>query len=126
MLRDGFTTHTHLFWVVFHTKKELMEFKDIDPKYESLVEVLKMAYERAAVGKGHDHHSRGESFEEQWICRGIRLFGLGGALFQIGKKNEQVSKMGSPEQKINELLDIINYSAAGVIVLLEDLIKEEK
>ena len=98
-----------------------MEFKDVDPKYESLAEVLKMAYERASVGKGAQHHSRGESFEQQWICRGIRLFGLEGALFQIGKKNEQIMKMDSTEKKINELLDIINYSAAGVLVLLEDL-----
>jgi len=99
-------------------------FEDIDPKYESLVEVLKMAYERAAVGKGHAHHSRGEPFEEQWICRGTRIFGLGGPLFQIGKKIEQVEKMSNPGEKINELLDVINYSAACVLILLEELAKE--
>jgi len=97
-----------------------MTVKDYDPKYESLVKVLTRAYDRAAVGKGRDHHSLGELFEKQWICRGARLFGLGGLQFQIGKKNEQVIKLKTNAEKINELLDIINYAAAGVIVLDED------
>jgi len=95
-------------------------FKDYDPKYESLVRVLKRAYDRAATGKGHAHHSQGEAFEEQWIARGARLFGLGGILFQLGKKNEQIVNMKKNVEKINEFLDIINYAAAGVIILDED------
>ena len=90
-----------------------------DPNYKSLVDVFIRAYERAAVGKGHAHHSHGEKFEDQCICRGARVFGLGGVLFQIGKKNEQITKMETNDQKIKELLDIINYAAAGVIVLDE-------
>ncbi len=92
-----------------------------DPKYKCLLEVLEMAHRRASEGKGHDHHSHGEAFEDQWIIRGGKVFGLGGPLFQAGKKLEQVMKMTKEnypnENVINELLDVINYAAAGVILL---------
>jgi hypothetical protein len=100
-------------------------FDEIDPKYKKLVEIYRMAYDRAAVGKGAEHHSRGEPYEQQWILRGARMFGIGGLQFQIGKKNEQIAKMlqsdGDVKMKAqaNEFLDIINYSAAAVIALLE-------
>lgn len=98
-----------------------MEFAKVDPKYKKLVEVLERAYLRASEGKGHKHHSHGESFEEQWIVRGTKVFGLGGPLFQIGKKTEQAVKMEKEKYPIqdiiNELLDVINYSAAAVIYL---------
>jgi hypothetical protein len=90
-----------------------------NPKYKSLSEVLEMAYIRASEGKGHQHHSHGEPFEEQWIVRGAKVFGLGGPLFQATKKMEQVMKMekeGYPAKDIiNELLDVINYSAGAII-----------
>jgi hypothetical protein len=98
-----------------------MAFNKINPKYQKLVEVLVMAYLRAAEGKGHKHHSHGENFEEQWIVRGAKVFGIGGPLFQAGKKLEQAMKMEKEnypvEAIINELLDVINYSAATVIHL---------
>jgi hypothetical protein len=97
---------------------------DIDPKYAKLVQVFEMAYRRASEGKGHQHHSHGEAFEEQWILRGTKVFGIGGPLFQCGKKLEQVSKMerdNYPIQEImNELLDVMNYSAA-VVIYLKDI-----
>ena len=96
-----------------------MEFKDVDPKYAKLVEVFEMAYERAAIGKGHQRHSLGEPFEEQMICRGPRIFGVGALLYQVYKKTEEVMKLESLEAKSNELLDIINYTAAAIIVLNE-------
>ncbi len=96
-------------------------FDNVNPKYLALVEVLEMAYLRASEGKGHQHHSHGESFEEQYIVRGAKVFGLGGPLYQIGKKTEQVMKMGKEkyplEKMINELLDVINYSAGAIISL---------
>ena len=107
-------------------------FDEIDPKYTKLVEVYRMAYDRAASGKGHAHHARGEPFEQQWILRGTRMFGLGGPQFQIGKKNEQIAKTLdvmaegidrteslNKQAAIKEFLDIINYAAAGVIYLQE-------
>jgi hypothetical protein len=96
-------------------------FDNISTKYQKLVEVLEMAYLRASEGKGHQHHSHGEAFEEQWIVRGTKVFTIGGPLFQAGKKLEQAMKMDKekyPVQDIiNELLDVINYSAATVIHL---------
>ena len=97
-----------------------MKITDINLKYQKLVEIYEMAYKRAAEGKGHLRHYRGEPYTEQWICRGIRSFGLGGAQFQIGKKNEEINVLETKDQKINELLDIINYAAAGIIVLMEE------
>lgn len=95
-------------------------FDNVNPKYLALVEVLEMAYLRASEGKGHQHHSHGEAFEEQWIVRGAKVFGLGGPLYQCGKKLEQVMKMKQGDRiegMINELLDVINYSAGAIISL---------
>lgn len=101
-------------------------FDEIDPKYKKLVEIYRMAYDRAATGKGHERHSQGESYDEQWILRGTRTFGIGGPQFQIGKKNEEIAKKlqsnPTPVDKramAAEFLDIINYSAAAVLALLE-------
>jgi hypothetical protein len=89
----------------------------IDPNYVKLFEVLVMAGDRASKGKGRERHSHGEPFEGQYICRAPKIFGLGALLYQIGKKNEEIMKLDTPEGKINELLDIIVYAAAGVILL---------
>jgi hypothetical protein len=51
--------------------------------------------------------------------RGLRRFGLGGVQFQIGKKNEEICNLPDKKDKVNELLDIIVYAAAGVIFLEE-------
>lgn len=96
-------------------------FEKVNPKYQKLVEVLEQAYLRASEGKGHKHHSHGEAFEEQWIVRGTKVFTIGGPLFQAGKKLEQVMKMDEEnypvEAIIDELLDVINYSAGAIIHL---------
>ena len=119
-------------------------FDEIDPKYKKLVEMYSLAYLRAAEGKGHEHHSLGEPYDQQYILRGTRMFGIGGPQFQIGKKNEQIGKrlksinldipVGGPTDAgskaaqdrhvelrslVAEFLDIMNYSAAGAIRLLE-------
>jgi len=100
-------------------------FDEIDPKYKKLVEIYHMAYDRAAVGKGAEHHSQGESYEQQWILRGARMFGIGGLQFQIGKKNEQIAKMlktsVDKQAVVMEFLDIINYAAASILFLKERL-----
>ena len=93
--------------------------------YEKLANVLADAFARATRGKGKERHvSGGEFFEEQYILRGARQFGLGGLQFQVGKKLEEVDNLQSTEAKINEFLDIIVYSAAAVILLEE--IKERE
>ncbi len=103
---------------------------NVNPNYKSLVEILELAYKRACEGKGQQHHSHGEAFDEQWIVRGTKVFGIGGPLFQAGKKLEQVMKMdkeGFPyEALINELLDVINYSAATVIYIRKFFPKDKQ
>lgn len=82
-----------------------------------LYDVLMMAGNRASEGKGRIRHSHGEPFTEQYICRAPKIFGLGALLYQIGKKNEEIMNLDITEDRINELLDIIVYAAAGVILL---------
>lgn len=89
----------------------------IDDNYVRLSEVLLMAFDQASEGKGKVRHSHGEPFEQQYICRAPKIFGLGALLYQIGKKNEEIMNLDTKEGKINELLDIIVYAAASVILL---------
>ena len=88
-----------------------------DTMYAKLYEVLVMAGDRASIGKGRERHSDGEPFTDQYICRAPKIFGLGSLLYQIGKKNEEIMRLDNVEGQINELLDIIVYAAAGVILL---------
>lgn len=94
--------------------------RSVEVKYESLMFVLFDAFKRASDGKGSQRHGDGRPFEEQWILRGLRVFGLGGAQFQIGKKNEEICNLTEDKDKVNELLDIIVYAAAGVVYLREE------
>jgi hypothetical protein len=92
------------------------EWVDTMNRYKSLRAVLERAFRRAAFGKGNKRHSRGdETFDEQYIIRGATSFGIGGLYFQIGKKLEESVKMVGDE-RINELLDIIIYSAAAIMI----------
>lgn len=101
----------------------------VDTNYSKLFDVLVMAGNRAQFGKGKERHSHGEPFEQQYICRAPKIFGLGSLLYQIGKKNEEIMNLDTSEGQINELLDIIVYAAAGVILLQESqspLFKERR
>jgi hypothetical protein len=92
--------------------------------YGSLRVVLEEAFKRASCGKGKERHARGkEKFEDQWILRGARIYGSGGLYFQINKKLEESFKM-SGEQRVNELLDCINYCAAAIILEREQREKQ--
>ena len=93
-------------------------------RYASLGGVLDEAFERACNGKGAQRHCRGnEPFEEQYILRGARSYGIGGLYFQLGKKLEESFAM-SGEAREKELIDIINYAAAAVIRSREDKARE--
>lgn len=98
---------------------ERPEWADAAKNYGPLLDVLREAFDRASRGKGLKRHGDGKPFTEQWILRGLRVFGLGGVQFQIGKKNEEVCNLPEIKDKVNELLDIIVYAAAGVIYLKE-------
>jgi superfamily II helicase len=81
---------------------------------------------RTSCGKGRERHASGdEPFEEQFILRGARIFGLGGLQFQIAKKIEETVNITDYEARINEFLDIMVYSAAAVI-RIKEIIKERK
>jgi len=86
--------------------------------YDDLFDVLMEAYDRASAGKGRRHVIKNEPFNEQWILRGSRTFGPGSLNYQIGKKNEELVRMDTPA-KVKELLDIIVYAAAEIILLRE-------
>ena len=89
-------------------------------RYRSLIAVLDEALKRATEGKGAERHVRGdEPFERHWILEGARSFGLGGLQFQIGKKNLEICNLKDTQDKINELLDIVVYASAAVILLRE-------
>jgi len=88
-------------------------------RYVKLLKVLSKAFRRASLGKGSQRHGDNKEFTDQWIMRGLRSFGLGSIQFQIGKKNEEINNLKETEAKVNELLDIIVYAAAGVIYLEE-------
>lgn len=91
---------------------------DLSPDlFWSLKSVLKSAIKRAAYGKGQRHALPGEPFEHQRICRSAFRFGIGGNLQQIVKKAEEIPALRKNETKIDELLDIIVYAAATIIVL---------
>ena len=92
---------------------------DRDPQYLKLQEILDKAYSRAAYGKGKERHARSLPFEQQYICKGMRVFGAGGGLFQIGKKAEECMVLSKPAA-MNELLDIMVYAAAAYIILEEE------
>lgn len=102
-------------------KNDIEEQEVLDSlKYVKLIKVLSEALRRASLGKGSQRHGDDKPFTDQWILRGLRLFGIGGMQFQIGKKLEEINNLKETEAKVNELLDIIVYAAAGVIYL-EDL-----
>lgn len=90
----------------------------MDPdKYSELARVLKMALEQASIGKGHTRHSRGERFEEQLICYlGDQLRSVDFQVGQIVKKALESTRL-TPDAGIRELLGVINYAAAAVLLL---------
>jgi hypothetical protein len=88
-----------------------------DPKYKVLYDTLMLAYDRAAFGKGKERHGEGKPFLNQYICRAGKRFGISALQYQISKKNEEILNLNTNEQKIGELLDIIVYAAAAIMIL---------
>ncbi|MBR4422624.1 MAG: hypothetical protein IKS68_00215 [Mailhella sp.] len=94
--------------------------------YEILCEVLGEAVEQASKGKGKERHARdGEAYESQIICEVARRVGLGYPLGQACKKIYESQRL-DPERGIAELLGAINYLAAAVIVMQEEVGEERE
>ena len=90
--------------------------------YESLKSVFKDAYDQAATGKGYRRHASNEPFEQQQICQISRW--LGSADYDIGqavKKCLEVNRLPTIDEKVSELLGAINYIAAAIVVLKEQV-----
>jgi hypothetical protein len=95
--------------------------KVIPCEYEGLFRVLCAAFEQASDGKGKDRHCIGnEFFEDQVAVEGARRFSVGGPLFQAWKKIDEAGRM-EPTPAIHELYGAINYCAAAIIVLEEQI-----
>lgn len=86
-----------------------------DP-YQSLVNVLDEAYNRASQGKGKERHATGQDFDEQPIVTEGNNFYVYGNLQQIRKKALEIVRLPK-ERGRDELLDIIVYAAASVIIM---------
>jgi len=96
--------------------KELRQKQD----YAELERVLKTAYNQAAIGKGKLRHANNEPFERQAICQICRDCGIGFATGQAIKKTKESHRL-DPDSAIRELLGAINYLAAAVIVIEEQM-----
>jgi|WetSurMetagenome_2_1015567.scaffolds.fasta_scaffold671024_1 hypothetical protein len=92
--------------------------------YDELAITLAEAFEQAATGKGRMRHSNGLPFEQQPICTITRSEGHGFTRGQIMKKIDEVKRLPSISAQINEMLSIIVYAAADIIVMREELHEE--
>jgi hypothetical protein len=92
---------------------------EVPKNYESLSDVLSLAIQQAATGKGKERHATGEPFDKQPICNISRQVGVGFALGQAMKKIQESTRMDKVAGTF-ELLGAINYIAAAIIVRGEE------
>jgi hypothetical protein len=78
------------------------------------------ALSQAQDGKGKERHANDLPFEQQLICLATREEGHGFTRGQIRKKIEEVKRLSTVEAQINEMLSIIVYAAADIIVMQEE------
>ncbi|WP_454618386.1 hypothetical protein [Bradyrhizobium cenepequi] len=94
-----------------------------DPMYATLAGVLQAAHDHAARGKGHDRHGDDDTpFLEQPTMQIARMVGAGYPIGQIMKKSDEAKGMidrGQYDAAIFELLGIINYAAAAILLIRE-------
>lgn len=93
----------------------------VNEGYESLHRILMLALDQAQNGKGMERHADGNRFENQPICVIGRRKGYGFTEGQVWKKILEVDNLPTVEAKIREMLSIIVYAAADVILLEEEL-----
>jgi len=111
--------------IVDNVKVEWGEEMENNDNYKSLLNALDLAHKRASVGKGKKRHADNNKFEEQPICTEMRLMNTTiPAVYQVRKKAIEQLRFDT-SASINEWLDVIVYSCAAVIVLLEKLEQEK-
>lgn len=94
-----------------------------DYSYSPLFDVLRDAFNQAAIGKGRDRHADDKPFTAQPIMEIARMLdGIDGHAFQMMKKAQEAARMvrrGQREAAQQELFGIINYAAAAVLLIRE-------
>ena len=98
-----------------------------DLNYIPLREVLTMAYNQSAFGKGRDRHSNGQPFMQQPIMEIGRMVGIGYQIGQAMKKSQEATGMidrGQFDAAKAEFLGAINYLAAAYL-LTEEMKQKE-
>jgi hypothetical protein len=96
---------------------------NVEPGYEGLAAVFRDAHNHAARTKGAERHTDGNRlpFEEQPIVAIPMMLGsIEGQLYQVMKKSQEANRMakrGDCSPAVAELLGVINYAAAAIIVL---------
>lgn len=88
--------------------------------YIKLSAVLNEAVAQAVTGKGNERHANGRPFDEQPIMEiGRMLGGPEGHFYQVIKKAQEangMAKRGDRDAAVRELMGVINYAAAAVII----------
>jgi hypothetical protein len=96
---------------------EVLNTKANYPDYNRLSNVLSLALEQAAAGKGKARHAQGQPFEQQPMQRISQMLGSAeGMRYQAVKKIQESVRM-EDGAAIAELLGAINYLAGTVIYL---------
>lgn len=92
------------------------------PGYDSLAQVLDLAYTQAALGKGKERHANALPFEAQAIIAIGRLHGAGFNAGQVTKKLTEAQGMiarGEREAALREVYGAIVYAASLAILWQE-------
>ena len=86
--------------------------------YHTLANVLQLAYNQAAVGKGAERHANSLPFHEQPMTTINRALGsIDGFVYQAHKKSLEAKRLPTVDRQVAELLGAINYLAGAVIAL---------
>jgi hypothetical protein len=88
--------------------------------YGSLASVMDDALEQAQSGKGLSRHATPEPFTDQLVCQIARREGHGYPRGQAMKKIDEAKRL-KPKAAVAELLGAINYLAADIIMLQEEM-----
>ncbi|EBQ9226623.1 hypothetical protein DLQ85_21905 [Salmonella enterica subsp. enterica serovar Virchow] len=96
------------------------EFRDVKDSndYSELVKVLHDALTQAAYGKGRERHANDLPFPQQPMNAISDLIGSPlGLVYQVCKKVVEGVNLPTHDQRVRELLGVINYTA-GIVIWL--------
>lgn len=97
----------------------------VEPGYEPLADILDAALDQAQRGKGKERHANDRPFIQQPIMEIGRMVGPGFAIGQAIKKGQEATRLSSGSAQVRELLGAINYLAAAILLIEEEVIKAQ-